>query len=83
MKKQELIKIIETVVRKEVKKQMNEIFIKEETSSKLIDIVPDVSELKEEIQYTKNKSLNCILHPWRFKMGQKICIYTLKKSILF
>ena len=28
MKKQELIKIIELVVRKEVKKQMNEIFIK-------------------------------------------------------
>ena len=33
MKKQELIKIIETVVRKEVKKQINEIFIKEENSS--------------------------------------------------
>ena len=29
MKKQELIKIIELVVRKEVKKQANEIFIKE------------------------------------------------------
>ena len=29
MKKQELIKIIELVVRKEVKKQMNEIFIKD------------------------------------------------------
>ena len=29
MKKQELIKIIELVVRKEVKKQVNEIFIKE------------------------------------------------------
>ena len=33
MKKQELIKIIELVVRKEVKKQVNEIFIKENKQS--------------------------------------------------
>ena len=39
MKKQELIKIIETVVRKEVKKQINEIFIKEENSSSLTELV--------------------------------------------
>ena len=35
MKKQELLKIIETVVRKEVKKQMNEIFIKDNDSTSL------------------------------------------------
>ena len=62
MTKQQLHKIIQEAVRKEVKKQMNEIFIKEETSSKLIDIVTEVSEPKEEIQYTKNKSLNKVLN---------------------
>ena len=62
MTKQQLQKIIQEAVRKEVKKQMNEIFIKEETSSKLIDIVPEVSEPKEEIQYTKNTSLNKVLN---------------------
>ena len=62
MTKQQLQKIIQEAVRREVKKQMNEIFIKEETSSKLIDIVPEVSEPKEEIQYTKNKSLNKVLN---------------------
>ena len=62
MTKQQLQKIIQEAVRKEVKKQMNEIFIKEETSSKLTDVVPEVSELKEEIQYTKNKNLNKVLN---------------------
>ena len=62
MTKQQLHKIIQEAVRKEVKKQMNEIFIKEETSSKLIDIAPEVSEPKEEIQYTKNTSLNKVLN---------------------
>jgi hypothetical protein len=61
MKKQELIKIIETVVRKEVKKQINEIFIKEENSSSLTELVskPIIEkEVKEPIrkQYkTKTK----------------------------
>ena len=62
MTKQQLQKIIQEAVRKEVKKQMNEIFIKEETSSKLIDIALDVSEQEEEVQYTKNKSLNKVLN---------------------
>jgi len=62
MNKQQLQKIIQEAVRKEVKKQMNEIFIKEETSSKLIDIAPEVSEPKEEVRYTKNESLNKVLN---------------------
>ena len=62
MKKQELIKIIETVVRKEVKKEVQKIFIKEETSNRLSDIVPEVSEPKEAVHYTKNKSLNDVLN---------------------
>ena len=62
MTKQQLQKIIQEAVRKEVKKQMNEIFIKEETSSKLTDIVPEVSEPKEEVRYTKNEELNKVLN---------------------
>ena len=77
MKKQELIKIIESVVRKEVKKQMNEIFIKEENSSSLTELVSkpitekEVKEPirkqykvkpKKEVHYTSNKALNKVLN---------------------
>ena len=76
MKKQELIKIIETVVRKEVKKQMNEIFIKEENSSSLAELVSKpLTEKgfkepirkkqvkpKKEVHYTDNETLNKILN---------------------
>ena len=77
MKKQELIKIIELVVRKEVKKQMNEIFIKEENSSSLTELVSKpISEKdfkepirkqyktkpKKEVNYTSNKALNKVLN---------------------
>ena len=76
MKKSELIKIIETVVRKEVKKQMNEIFIKEENSSSLTELVSKPlteKEFKEPIRkkqvkpkkkvyYTSNESLNKVLN---------------------
>ena len=76
MKKQELIKIIEAVVRKEVKKQMNEIFIKEENSSSLTELVSkpiiekDFKEPirkkqvkpKKEVHYTSNETLNKVLN---------------------
>jgi hypothetical protein len=77
MKKQELVKIIETVVRKEVKKQMNEIFIKEENSSLLSELVSKpLTEKKfkdpirkkykigpkKEIHYTSNEALNKVLN---------------------
>ena len=76
MKKNELLKIIETVVRKEVKKQMNEIFIKEENSSQLSELVSESKiekEFKEpirnkqikpkkEVHYTDNETLNKILN---------------------
>ena len=76
MKKQELIKIIEAVVHKEVKKQMNEIFIKEENSSSLTELVSKTiteKEFKEpirkkqvkpkkEVNYTSNKALNKVLN---------------------
>jgi hypothetical protein len=77
MKKQELIKIIELVVRKEVKKQVNEIFIKEENSSSLTELVskPVIerelnepirkhykTKPKKQVNYTSNKTLNKILN---------------------
>ena len=62
MTKKELIKIITEVVRKEVKKEVKKIFIKEESSNKLADIIPEVLEPTEVIQYTKNKSLNDVLN---------------------
>ena len=69
MKKSELTKIIETVVRKEVKKQLNEIFIKEENSSLLAELVsePVVIKSKEKTkkeykQYTTNETLNKVLN---------------------
>ena len=76
MKKQELIKIIEAVVHKEVKKQMNEIFIKEENSSSLTELVskPIIEQEfiepirkkqvkpKKEVHYTDNETLNKILN---------------------
>jgi len=76
MKKQELIKIIETVVRKEVKKQMNEIFIKDNDTTSLTELVSKPlieKEFKEpirkkqvkpkrEVNYTSNKALNKVLN---------------------
>ena len=62
MTKKQLMKIITEVVRREVKKEVQKIFIKEESSSKLADIIPEVLEPKEEIQYTKNGSLNKVLN---------------------
>jgi len=77
MKKQELIKIIETVVRKEVKKQMNEIFIKDKDSSSLTELVSKpLTEKefkepirkqykvkpKEDVHYTSNEALNKVLN---------------------
>ena len=64
MTKKQLIKIINEIVRREVKKEMNKIFIKEEdTSSNLLDIVPEKQTLKKkEVKYTSNERLNKILN---------------------
>tara|TARA_A100001201_G_scaffold15436_1_gene18613 strand:+ start:1699 stop:2172 length:474 start_codon:yes stop_codon:yes gene_type:complete len=66
MKKNDLIKIIELVVRKEVKKQMNEIFIKENKSSlKSLTpkkVVKKKPVQKQNVQYTENKALNDVLN---------------------
>ena len=64
MNKKELIKIIELVVRKEVKKQMTEIFINDEKEMSLSETIskPKVAKKKSKQQYTKNKVLNEVLN---------------------
>ena len=64
MNKKELIKIIELVVRKEVKKQITEIFINDEKEMSLSETIskPKVAKKKSKKQYTKNKVLNEVLN---------------------
>lgn len=66
MKKKELIKIIELVVRKEVKKQMTEIFINDKEEIKLGEAIskpkPKKVVKKPKKQYTSNKTLNEVLN---------------------
>ena len=66
MKKNDLIKIIELVVRKEVKKQMTEIFINEDKEIKLAEVVskPEPNKVlnKPKKQYSKNTALNEVLN---------------------
>ena len=66
MKKNDLIKIIELVVRKEVKKQMTEIFINEDKEIKLAEVVskPEPKKVlnKPKKQYSKNTALNEVLN---------------------
>tara|TARA_B100001564_G_scaffold12565_1_gene10058 strand:+ start:101 stop:586 length:486 start_codon:yes stop_codon:yes gene_type:complete len=66
MKKNDLIKIIELVVRKEVKKQMTEIFINDEKEISLSETIskpkPKVVKKKAKKQYSKNKALNEVLN---------------------
>ena len=62
MKKKQFMKIITEVVRREVKKEVQKILINEEASHQLTDIIPEVSEPKQKVEYTKNKSLNDVLN---------------------
>ena len=67
MKKNELIKIIELVVRKEVKKQMTEIFINDKEEIKLSETISKptpkkVIKKKSKKQYSKNEALNEVLN---------------------
>ena len=64
MTKKQLVKIIQEVVRREIKKEINEIFIREQKTSepKLADVISQVSEPKEKVKYTNNKSLNDVLN---------------------
>ena len=66
MDKNKLRNIIELVVRKEVKKQLSEIFINEEKEIKLSETIskpkPKKVINKPKKQYTKNKALNEVLN---------------------
>ena len=66
MDKNKLRNIIELVVRKEVKKQLSEIFINEEKEIKLSETIskpkPKRIIKKPKKQYTKNKALNEVLN---------------------
>ena len=67
MDKNKLRNIIELVVRKEVKKQLSEIFINEEKEIKLSEVVSKptpkrVIKKKPKKQYSKNKALNEVLN---------------------
>jgi len=65
MTKKQLVKIIREVVRREIKKEINEIFIREQKTSEpqLADVIQqEVSEPKEKVKYTNNKSLNDVLN---------------------
>ena len=65
MKKNDLIKIIELVVRKEIKKQLSEIFINDKEEIKLAETIskpkPKVKQ-KLKKQYTSNQALNEVLN---------------------
>lgn len=64
MTKKDLVKVIQEVVRREVKKEAKKIFIKEQKTStqKLTDVIPQISEPKEKVKYTNNKTLNDVLN---------------------
>ena len=66
MNKDKLKNIIELVVRKEVKKQLSEIFINEEKEIKLSETIskpkPKKVINKPKKQYTKNQALNEVLN---------------------
>ena len=69
MDKNKLRNIIELVVRKEVKKQLSEIFINEEKEIKLSETIskptPKKVVKKTKKQYSKNKALNEVLNQTR------------------
>lgn len=66
MKKEQLVKIIQNVVRREVKKQVNEILIKEQrtsaVSSRKSKPIRKPVRKKKEKHYTSNETLNQILN---------------------
>ena len=64
MKKNELVKIIELVVRKEIKKQLSEIFINGKEEIKLAETISPKPKVKQKPkkQYTKDSALNEVLN---------------------
>ena len=73
MNKKQFMKIITEVVRREVKKEVEKIFIKEESSPTLESMIskPEVSEPKKQIKYTKDETLNKVLNETRGGLPQQ------------
>lgn len=68
MNKDKLLKIIELVVRKEIKKQLTEIFINDKEEIKLAEVVSKPKskvKQKPKKQYSKDKTLNEVLNNTR------------------
>jgi hypothetical protein len=66
MTKKDLVKIIREVVRREVQKGVEKIFIKEEASPTLREVLPEIatqsSSHRKEVTYSKDKTINNILN---------------------
>ena len=70
MTKKELVKIIQEAVRREVKKEVKKIFIKENKSIKLEDILSEKEttsplkkqRLRQKQEFSKNEALNKVLN---------------------
>ena len=64
MSKDKLRNIIELIVRKEIKKQLSEIFINEKEEIKLAETISPKPKVKQKPkkQYTSNKALNEVLN---------------------
>jgi len=73
MNKNKLKNIIELVVRKEIKKQLSEIFINEKEEIKLAEVIskPKPKVKKQVKQYTKNPALNRVLNETKSLTAQE------------
>jgi hypothetical protein len=70
MKKNDFIKIIEAIVRKEVKKQVNDIFINKEQPPLELSDITDVVDTKPRTKYSKNEAINKVLNETKGGLSQ-------------
>ena len=61
MNKKQFLKVITEVVRREVKKEVKKIFIREQSSPQM-SLTDQAGSQSKDIKYTKNKSLNDVLN---------------------
>ena len=61
MNKKQFLKVITEVVRREVKKEVKKIFIREQSSPQM-SLTDQAGRKSKDIKYTKNKSLNDVLN---------------------
>ena len=76
MNKKQFLKVITEVVRREVKKEVKKIFIREQSSPQM-SLTDEAGKQSKDIKYTKNKSLNDVLNEtaaseeWKTMGGSK------------